>query len=187
MVARLHVLLALWCGIVAPSVQLAGDVRARSAAVAGPWTLSTTHLGITFTANGTVTAVTDTASGKNYVAGQWPGAGHPPFVSVLYTGSPTAVAPTALSYDQGKGLITATFAGGAVVPISAEIADEMIVLKVLAEGAQLTKVSAVLFGAVGVNIASAAAEPVAAFDDTFVSAATGPARMLRGAAGCCRC
>jgi hypothetical protein len=169
----------LWSALVVALAASRSPAQAVApvAAAAGPWTLTTPHMSITFGADGIVTAVIDSARGRN-LAANTTGAGRPSLISVvstggavadLGTGKPAVTAPTKVSYDEAKRVITATFPDGTVVPVSVEIADEMIVLVVLAAGAHLTKVSAVVFGAIGVDIASAAAEPVAAFDDQFVS------------------
>jgi hypothetical protein len=151
---------------------------APAAAAAAPWTLKTPHMSITFGATGVVTAVTDTSGGRNFAATTWPGVGHPTIISVAMAGAavdpktlkPAITEPTKVDYDDAKGVITATFPDNVVVPVSVETADEMIVMTVLAAGAHLTKVSAVLFGVIGVNIASAAGEPVAVFDEQFALA-----------------
>jgi hypothetical protein len=137
-------------------------------------TLSTPHLAIEFDGVGVVTAVRDRATGRNLVlaAGR---STEPQFslVSAVFTANDTALnkaatSPTKVTYDQGAGLITASFANGAVVPVGVNItSDGMIIFTILASGAHVEQLSDVLFLTTPLKIGSCAAGPVAAFDERF--------------------
>ena len=140
---------------------------------AAPWTLATSHMSLTFGADGVVSAVTDTATGRNRAHA----AGHS-LVSVVYVGAATVppaapTAPTKVAYDETTRVITASFPNSTLVTISVQIADEMIMMTVLEARCSPwpdcthARVKEVLFGAIKIDIESAAADPVAVFDGTF--------------------
>ena len=126
------------------------------------WTLATEHMALTVGSDGMVASVVDKATGRDYALP------HQPLVSVIFTNTTgAAVPPQSVQYSEADGLLTATFANGAVIPVSVEVAGEMIVFTVLAKGASgLSRVSVVMLNA-PLKIASAAGEPVVAHDQTF--------------------
>ena len=129
-------------------------------------TLPTPHLDIEFDGVGVVTAVQDKATGRNLVlpAGS---STEPQFslVSAVFAANNTALnkaatSPTRVSYDEGAGLITASFSNGAMVPIGVNItSDGMIIFTILASGARMKQLSDVLFLTTPLRIASCAAGP----------------------------
>ena len=127
------------------------------------FTLSTPHMSLTVDHKGVVTAVTDKAGGRNLVS-----PGHT-LISVTFTGTGTGkpTPPTRVEFEETKGLITAYFPNQVVIPVSVKLEDDVLVMVVLAAGANVTGLSAITFCATPVQLASAAAEAVAAFDSQF--------------------
>ena len=170
MAATLVILLAILalCEPVASSSQVDTEVGADSS-----WTLSTKHLALTFGPRGIVSAVVDKASGRNLVLSTGGSTGAPlpqqSLISAVFHNSTgmAASCPTRVSYDTTTQIITASFANGAVVPISVNISSDMIIFTVEAAGAHVAGLTDVLFLTTPVQIQSCAEGPTAVFDDTF--------------------
>ena len=154
----------LRCGLLwaLPGLLLLLAARPAPGTANSSWTLATEHMALTFGSDGMVASVVDKATGRDYALP------HQPLVSVIFTNTTGAAAPPqSVQYSEADGLLTATFANGAVIPVSVEVAGEMIVFTVLAKGASgLSRVSVVMLNA-PLKIASAAGEPVVAHDQTF--------------------
>ena len=141
--------------------------------VGSDWTLSTNHLAVTFGDRGFVSAVTDKATSRNLVlpAGSGGAAAAPQhsLISAVYVNATgkAASSPTKVVYDEASQIITASFSNGAIVPVSVNISDDLIVLTLEAAGAHVAELTDVLFLTIPVQIEFCAAGPTAVFDATF--------------------